>query len=586
MCIRDRVDLGYTVSVAKWSSGEGKGLDDILLAGREGDLVFAAGQARRHRLKLVNPGTLVEQVVDPRPIVNLEDQRADLEEDLRDFLANPNGTSGQKVLMLCHLPGVGKSTAVEKAAKEYVDRDKTRSLLHFITNHEAGHQSEATGWRQIYGRTSDKAKTGPCHYPDEYNALSERGASGFAICELCPKKTACKESQPAPGEPFYHGQFQRRQLTKLTGPYLNLPAQVEMCGGGPLVIDDINLDDLAVSKTHITESDIRANLEQARAELAEVDGDFDPWSTEATPRLSPAIPLLEILRDFRRFAADQHKPGEPCDSNSPSRAPALEGSDLVRGLANWSQDKGLDLEAAVKAALTAQEYNPLDGVTSVEQVRVSKLGPVPIVSKLVEVLDHELRALLDGKEAWNSRLAFGFRPGKKSQEAGLALVVYTVKPLPAYEGRPIIILNASTTREQVERAWPGRQVDVIEPRAELPEGVSIHHNFDHSFGIRALEDPAIQARALDHIRQILARHEGQTLGVITHKSFAERLTAEFPGLLVLNFYNHRSTNSAAKVNAWIVLGTPHPREAPFIRDTEAAYWQDPRPISREVVLRS
>ena len=138
----------------------------------------------------------------------------------------------------------------------------------------------------------------------------------------------------------------------------------------------------------------------------------------------------------------------------------------------------------------------------------------------------------------------------------------------------------------MERAWPGRQVDVIEPRAELPEGVSIHQHLDHAFGIRALEDPATQARALDEVRQILAKHQGQKVGVITHKSFADQVAAEFPGLLVLNFYNHRSTNSAAKVNAWIVLGTPHPREAPVIRDTEALYWQDPRPISPEVVFRS
>ncbi len=563
------VALGYSVAVAVWEHADGKGLDDLLLAGHR-PVLREHKEPRRHRPRQAErPAAL--PAPDLRPVRSVEDQRQEYEDTLREYLANPGGKSGQEVLLIRLAPGIGKTTGFAKVALEYVDHDRTRSLIHVVPTHEVGHQLGADRWGQVYGRTSDKSPHGrPCHRPEHYQALSERGASRQQICKLCPLVGECsRKERPRDGQPYYLGQFRRRQLTRIPAAHLLSPDLVAKCGTGPLVLDDIDLDQLSLSSTWITEADLRESISAARAEEPTEEGGPGYWR--------PALSLLEILRDYRRVLDDQES--------------YLHGSELVTALAAWCEEHGRDLDAAVAAALTVADPNPLEGIRrSLDDLRLDTLGPRPVARKIAEVLSLELSLLRDGRTAWNSRLSTGRKSGRNSKEHGLCLQVWEHRPLPleSYAGRPIVVLNASMTREQVERHFPGRTVRVLEPRAPLPEGVTITQYLDHNYGKRALSSPDLQRRAREEVRQIAERHPGKRIGLITHKGFADQLRADpVEGVsTVLHYHGHRSLNTAARVDVWIMLGTPHPREDSLIRATEALYWRDGRPLDRTVAPRT
>lgn len=567
------LELGYRVSIARWEHEHGKGLDDLLLAGQRPVLGEYLGRHRGPRLA----GPMLEAMetaAKARPIVSVEEQRAQYADTLRDYLSNRNGTSAEEVLLVRLAPGIGKTTTFEAVAKEYVAKDAMRSLIHFVPTHQVGQQEGADqAWHQVYGRTSDKAPYGrPCHEPDKARALAERGETNGGICRLCVLKSACEGATRTPEEPYYLGQFRRRQMTRLPAAHLLSPDLVARCGGGPLVIDDIDLDGLQMSSSWVTEQDLIENLFRAKGEP---DPEEDPYSPIF---LRPAVNLLEILRDFRRYLADTVMSGQEYP----------QGSELVKRLAWWCGENGRDLRGSIAAALTATEYDPLAGVRTLDQLDLETLGARPVALKMARVLNAEVARLDQDGESWNSRLACGHPPGSGSSQHGVSLQVWEQRSLPleAYRSRPVVILNASMTAEQAERLFPGRRIRVLEPRAPLPEGVKVTQYLDRNYGKTVLEnDETAQRKALDEVRAIVEKHRGQKVGVITHKGFAERLKGEFPELTVLNFFNHRSQNSAADVNAWIVLGTPHPNESALARATEALHWKDARPLDHSVGYR-
>ena len=568
------LELGYRVSVARWEPAQGKGLDDLLLAGERPVLREYLGRRRRPRLA----GPILEEMEATsqaaRPMLSVEEQRAQYADTLRDYLANRNGTSAQEVLLVRLAPGIGKTTTFEAVAREYVAKDYTRSLIHFVPTHQVGQQEGADqSWHQVYGRTSDKAPHGrPCHEPDKARALAERGETNGGICRLCNLKSACEGTVRSPEEPYYLGQFRRRQMTRLPAAHLLSSDLVGRCGGGPLVIDDIDLDQLQLSSMWVTEQDLLENLARAKGEP---DPEEDPYSPIL---LRPAVNLLEILRDFRRHLADSMVSG----------AEYPQGAELVRWLAQWCLETGRDLEGSIASALTASEYDPLEGVRTLEELNLETLGAKPVAMKLARVLSVEMERLAEGAESWNSRLACGHPPGPSSGQHGVSLQVWEQRSLPleAYRSRPIVILNASMTAEQAERLFPGRRIRVLEPRAPLPEGVKVTQYLDRDYGKTVLErDEKAQGQALAEVKAIVEKHRGQKVGVITHKVFAERLKSELPELTVLNFFNHRSQNMAADVNAWIVLGTPHPNESALARAAEALHWRDPRPLDHSIGYR-
>ena len=571
------VALGYRVSLAVWSHEEGKGIDDLLLAGgrpvlKSYEPKIELGQRRRPRL--ASKLERVDQPVDPRPVLSVEDIRLQYKDTLRDYLANKQGTSGKEVLLVRLEPGMGKTTGFEEVAKEYVDRDRFRSIVHFVPTHEVGHQLQNDGWHHVFGRTSDKAPAGrPCHQQELVRALAARGESPGSICKICPLKGACSSKVRTPNDPFFLSQFSdKRPLVRMPAAYLLTPDQVKECSyPGPLVFDDVDLDQLQISSTWITVQDLLDNLARA-------NGEEDP-EEGADVYLRPAVPFGELSRDFLRFLADKLVAKEQYP----------QGSDLVHALVQFAADTGRNPDQVVAAALTAREYNPLAGATSTDTLDAEQLGAKPVLTKLAQVLSFELAHRAAGNDTWNSRLSVGHPPGPNSKAHGLSFEVREVKPLPldAFEGRPIIILDASATFDQVQRQFPDRKIRVFEPRAPLSEGVKITQHIDDNFSKTTLErDESARERAFEDVRSILARHPGQKVGAITHKSFADNhLREKFPDLTVKNFFNHRGQNDVADVNVWIVLGTPHPDEAALARATEALYWRDGSPLDHTVVWR-
>lgn len=554
-------NMGFRVRVASWNPRDGKGLDDFLLAGHHvSEMKLRVPKVRKRRgAHLVDQLEIpLPELEDEREEQDLETQRAELKAHL-DNIFRDWRNNRDKVFLLRHLPGVGKSTTIQTAAEEATARDKELRVARFIPNHEVGHQSGGRLWRQLYGRTAQSPRGVPCRYADKYSELSRAGFTSGKICGSCPAKALCDKGG-AKGEPFYRSQFRFRQRSLLPGNHYFSPNLVQKLGTSVLVLDDLDLDSLSLSVMTVTENDLAANLAAANAEP---DPETEGFGAET--HLRPAIPLFSLLRDFRAFLIKEKSEGEDLP----------EGTDLAWSLWRWCQREGHNLEAALESAKRAHQPDPLDG----ETIETAIIGPKAIAETLVDVLCEDFRNLDSEAESWNTRFSVGYVKGK-----ALAFKFHRRTDLPQYENRPIVIANANVTREQAERWFPNRKVEVLDPRARFPDSARVWQNIDRRYGKTKLQaDKPTRERAFSEVRDVLRQHPTGKIGVITHKFFEDLLRLEFRDesrLEFLHFHATRSLNTMSDVRAMIVLGTPHPNEADLIRQTQALY-HDQEPISDE-----
>lgn len=554
---------GFKVKVATWNPEEGKGIDDFLLGGGTfADIRYRRMKPRMKRSSKLTPEEmeLLPELVedkDDRPTVPIEDQRRELLEKTTHLLQN-RSQYRDKVLLFRHLPGVGKSFTMREAIANETALNEDLRVSYFVPTHDVGtDETKDSLWFQVYGRNSEKAPRGmPCSFATRYAELSRAGVPGSDICKACPAVSSCKLGK-GPGA-YYLSQFIARQRTFLPAQHFLSPSLVK---GNVLVLDDVDLDALVQSSALIvTENDLAENIGAANAEP-------DPAELEdvSLPTfLRPGLSLLNILADFRRYLVDEE---------AETRNGYPRGSELVEELSRWCEREGHDLDGALESARYAKQPNPLDGAT----LETAVAGPKAILGELVEVLHFELDKLRAGYPGWNSRFYVG--------NAGAGSLSFRIKRrhdlrdiADKYQNRPIIIANADVTKEQAQRWFPGREVIEINPKAELPKQARVWQYVDRRYGMSDLSKDDTQQKAIGEIRDILKKHPTGKVGIITHKFFEDVLKARFKDekrLKYLHFFGQRSRNDCKDVRAFIVFGTPHPRESDLIEQTETLYYDGP-----------
>ena len=83
--------------------------------------------------------------------------------------------------------------------------------------------------------------------------------------------------------------------------------------------------------------------------------------------------------------------------------------------------------------------------------------------------------------------------------------------------------------------------------------------------------------------EIVARHPGESIALITHKGFTGDVKKRFPQLIVGHFFGQRGSNQFQHCDVQIVLGTPYPNPIDLQQLAEALYW-DEAPVLRQVSL--
>ena len=559
--------LGFQAKVATWSPTQGKGLDDFLLVGHTfADMSFRNIKPRTKRTRKLTAAELelLPELVeerDDRPSVTIDEQRRELVEKVGHVLANPSEYR-DKVLLLQHLPGVGKSTSIRRAVDEATAKDGDLRVAYFVPTHGVEHSEKWARAVHVYGRAAKAPEGTPCAYSAKFQELKVAGVPSKSICQACPSVSLCSSSaRGLSGKPYYLAQFRERPKTVFPGEHFLAPSAVKKTRPTVLVLDDIDLDaKVQLPDLIVTESDLAENIATARAEP-------NPEELElALPMfLRPGLNLLSILADFRRYLLEEEaKTKQGCPR----------GSDLVWELWRWCERESRDLLGAVEAAHQAEQPDLLGG-TNLEEATP---GPKAIIGELADVLGFELVKLQAGEDSWSSRFYAG--------NAGAGTLSFRVKRrinlgevVHSYDGKPIILADASATKEKAQRWFPGREVVLVNPKAELPPEARIWQHVDRRYGMRDLADESTQAKAFDEIEKLLNKHESGKVGVITHAFFESRLRERFAGesrLEFLHFFGQRSRNDCKDVRTFIIFGTPHPNEEKLIEQTEALYFDGER----------
>lgn len=550
------LDWGYSVRVAEWPKKRGKGLDDFLLGGGSWDEVaLHHPQARKVVPGLQEVFGFEAERVSREP-VGVEELRAELRDELRAALKDRERL-GNTVLLVKSGAGTGKSNIAMDAAEEAVARDLDLRVGHLLPAHDIAYKTQGREqWAHNTGRTK-AAPDGstPCEESGRVDAFYRAGFS-FNPCEVCRAavKNRCKKTG-------YLSQQRPKPLAWFAAnTYLYSDVLRRKNGVNFVFLDDVDLDSIAQQRLYVTERALLDNIEAARRE------------GEDAPHLSPALPLLEFLHSARAHL-DKWADGEP--------------GELIHHLSIWAEEQGQDLAALVEAASTFIQPNPFaDGA----RLDTATVPPRAIVGDLVSVLSHEF-GLVAGRPG-NTRLGLAKPKGEwaylldKSHDLA--------KVADRYHNVPIVILNADTTESEVRRWFPEREVRVIGDRpVKLPEGVTIHQDFDRSFcatDLRCLsEEPGKPLAARDQafalVEAALKKHPGK-IGVISYKwlieredrdtspqgyTFRERFADQADRLEFLHFHNLRSQNTMEDVRALVIIGRPWPNEEDVLRSLMGTY---------------
>jgi hypothetical protein len=108
----------------------------------------------------------------------------------------------------------------------------------------------------------------------------------------------------------------------------------------------------------------------------------------------------------------------------------------------------------------------------------------------------------------------------------------------------------------------------------MPDSVNIIQFPDQAWGKIRLLDPKAQTKALDRIAEVVERHPGESIALITHKSFADIAQKRFPQLKIGHFFGQRGSNAFKDCDVEIVFGTPHPNPEELLRQAQALHWDE------------
>lgn len=538
---------GIPVSLADWHP-KFKGLDDLLQAG-------GRPQLSPYQVSGNGPRPLEEVSATPGPSqssLSLSAAQDQIKQKLHGALDGDYGPPGQVGVLLNSLPGSGKSYLLTDVLnRHHRSLNPRRYSIYFVPRHDlAQDNKERQHWASMRGRTSPHQGQTPCAFPERQLELSRLHIPGQVGCDHCPLKKACEEHQhPGQDQPYYLGQFKQKAKVR------TYPAQhffTPSLWGSPtaVVLDDCDLRSLMLEERQLKQSSLGYALH---------------WATNHPDHFySKAQPLLFLLNELLR----QAPAGE---------AFTWHGPDLLSQLSTLAESHKLTLDQVLADARQAEEPDPL-----YQRTLDQGLVPVPprFLAPLLSVLEYEYQQYRQGL-IYNRRLRLErTTPG---QEPMLRLTLRRDLPLQALDKSLLILADASLSLEEARVLFPNRQWIEINPPLRMPERVNILQDISANYGKVHLSRPGEKERALEKIAQVVDLHPGETIGLITHKSFASHVRQRFPQIKVGHYYGQRGSNEFIDCAVFIAFGTPNPNPDDLERQAAALYWDD-KPLWPQTML--
>lgn len=532
---------GFPVSLATWEGP--KGLDDLLQAkGKPRLEPFSVRPGKRQVLEVEEPALAPRGGPAPSTLEEVRKKRSRL---FVDFLENKGGGNGNKVLLDRTQAGTGKSHGLTQAVNEYHRKKRAGKVAVFVPRHDLGKTEGRGEWNHVKGRThglGTPAAQVPCAFPDQQSELARQRIPGLTGCKACRLREECEKNRQAEeGKPFYWSQFQRTQRA-IVLPVQHLSTPTVWENAAALVFDDCDLLGLQVQEVEVPREDLLQALDRAE---------------QAGNGYSSAQPLLRLLLEVLDLV-DRGEPGK------------RSGVELVDLLNKQAAELGLNLREVLEAARQVREPEPF-GTGGIE---TGVTAPRRFIGDLVEILLVELGRLEQGEERWNTRLYL--EPVKRGSKMH-RFRFFDRRPIPAdrMTGKPIIILNASMTREEAQRLFPDRTIEVFEDPVRLPQGVRIIQHIGRGYGKVDLSRPQSVEELAHEWLQVLTRNTGKKSAFITHQAARNALRKHLGDLPGLHFFNQRGSNELKDVDLLGILGTPNPNPEDLLEQAAALYWDGP-----------
>lgn len=534
---------GHPVWLAEWPEAL-KGLDDLLLAG---------GKPKLKPYRVCGTGPRQFEVVDSPPrekprekVMSLDQARQYQTRQMSDFLLKRRGENGELGLLVRSQPGTGKSHSATTAINKLLSKQARRRVAIFVSRHDLSEAKDRTQWAKVRGRThtGPGKSSPPCSFPDRQNKLASLRISGQVGCEQCPLLNACRtNTQQAAGQPFYHAQFHSsKRVTVFPAQHFLTPSRWQYASA--LVLDDCDLRNLALEEVSLKREDLEYALSWCRRHPQ------SPYS--GGERLLERI--LEVW----------------------SEAPAGERF-------HWHSEELLeklgDLAEPLKQTASLEEPHPFEGGLGWEDTERLQI-PKRFLRELRDVLNWEYQAWKSEKR-WNPRLRFERRFPQMAPQ--LQLTLRRDLPLDALAGKPLVLLDASLSLEEAERLFPDRRWKVVDPPLALPKEVEVIQYPGRLWGKTSLSRPAAQEDALAEIGRLVEQHQAESIGLITHHSFAALVKQRFPQLKVGHYYGQRGSNEFENCSVLICFGTPNPNPQDMLNQARALYW-DASPLLELEIL--
>ena len=540
---------GIPVWLADWTTSL-KGLDDLLVAGGQPKLAAyqVSGNGKRPFEEISAPAAAAA------PAMSLEDARAQMEATLLQALEGELGDPKELGILLSPLPGTGKSTVLSQVLNRYHrNRSPRRYSAYFVPRHDLADNSDRKSWAFLSGRTHADPETGqtPCAYPERQKEIARLRIPGQVGCEHCPQQAACKEAQqPNNLElPYYWGQFRQPGKVRV------YPAQhflTPSLWGNPaaVVLDDCDLKSLMLETFALSQSYLGYALHWAEQHLSHA--------------YAKAQPLLHVLYEILRTAPA-------------GQAFHWDGVALMSLLEKAAQEHQASMEQLLSDASQAKEPDPFEENTLLDG---PKAVPVRFLEPLLGILQHEWNEFKK-ENPYNRRLRL--ERSSPGQEAGFRLTLRRELPIAALANSLLILSDASLTLEEARRLYPERRWIEVKPHLKIPAAAKIIQFTDYNYGKIHLATPKERFKALQKIGELVAKHRGQRIGLISHQSFSSAVRHHFPEIQIGHYYGQRGSNEFADCDVLICFGTPNPNPQELERQAEALYW-DQEVINSQTLL--
>jgi hypothetical protein len=248
------------------------------------------------------------------------------------------------------------------------------------------------------------------------------------------------------------------------------------------------------------------------------------------------------------------------------------------------REQKMPLKNAIEEALQAQEPDPF--LRKDNDLQLVPNLPFRFVRELATVLEWELVQYENRNrhewEGWNSRVRVTRALGG---DILLKLKLRRDLPLAQLRGKDLIIIDASLTLQEAQQLFPDRTWTVIDPPVELPRSVTIHQFAQRAWGRMSLRTPSMREKAFQLIEEVVERHRGEKIALLTHKFFAKEVQQKFPELVVGHFFGQRGSNQFADCDVQIVFGTPFPNPQELEEQAQALYWDQERVLRQTYLER-